>query len=81
MNYNIDTALCIGGPCLKKDHCARHIVYSALAAAEQRGELSSNPNTIITAPPFSYNDGCFFYLPSALENANDTAGEPTTSGD
>ena len=68
MNLNLDTALCIGGPCPKKSLCARWVVYDHLNKAKQRGEIDFNPSVVITAPPYTYNDGCYFYMPTDSRN-------------
>ncbi len=67
MNLNLDIALCIGGPCPKKEQCARWVVYDNMERAEQRGEIEFNPSVVITTPPFNYNDECYFYMPSELQ--------------
>lgn len=67
MNYNIDTALCIGGPCPDKHKCARSVVYQNMKEASERGEIKFNPRVVITTPPFTYDDGCSFYMPTELE--------------
>ena len=66
MNINLDIALCIGGPCPKKDKCARWVVYDNMQRSAERGDIDFNPSVVITTPPFNYNDECYFFMPSEL---------------
>jgi hypothetical protein len=64
MNLPLDIAVCIGGPCAQKDKCARWVVYDSLVRAKQDGKTDFDPRVIITTPPFTYDDGCFYFMPT-----------------
>lgn len=69
MNYNIDTALCIGGPCPKKERCARWVIYHHMNEAAAKGEIEFNPSVVITTPPFNYDNGCYFFMSNESTHA------------